>query len=309
VKRKIILDHDAGHDDVVTTCLIHASPELELLGITTVYGNTNLERVHRNAKYAQRVLGSSVPLLPGASEPLFCPRIHAESAHGESGLAGVNDLPPESPITESRAAVPFIVQQILEHPGEVTLVPVGPLTNIALAMRLEPRIIPAIKEIAFMGGSLTDGNFTPAAEFNTLCDPHAARIVLESGVPISMFGLNVTENVMVMPEDLERVKTWKTRAGRFLSEVWQHSVDSHAGWGYPGASMHDPCPIIHLLHPEFFELRTMYVHVETQPGSNFGRTTGDPKGKTGETPNARVAMRADHRAVIEFLLERLETLR
>jgi purine nucleosidase len=308
VKRKIILDHDAGHDDVVTMCLVHACPELELLGITTVYGNTKLERVWRNAKYTQRVLGSSVSVLPGASEPLFCPRIHAESAHGTSGLAGVNDLPPEEPITEARSAVPFIIEQILEHPTQVTLVAIGPLTNIALAMRLEPRIVPAIQHIAFMGGSLTHGNFTPAAEFNTLCDPHAAQVVLESGVPITMFGLNVTENVMVMPDDLERVKTWRTRAGRFLSAVWQHSVDSHANWGYPGASMHDPCPIIHLLAPERFEMQEMYVHVETQPGLNFGRTTGDPRGRTGRPPNARVAVRADHRAVIEFLLERLETL-
>ena len=306
--RKIILDFDAGHDDVVTWSLVHACPELELLGVTTVYGNTKLERVHRNALYTKAVLGSTVPLKPGASEPLICERIHAEIAHGESGLHGVPDLPPETPIVEPRDAVPFIIETVLAHPGEVTLVPVGPLTNIALAMRLEPRIIPAIQEIALMGGSLTHGNFTPTAEFNTLCDPHAARIVFDSGAPISMFGLNVTETVFVMPDDLTRVNTWPSRAAKFLSEVWQHSVDSHAGWGYPGASMHDPCPVIYLLHPEWFEMQRMYVHVETAPGEHVGQTTGDPKGRWGRAPNVNVAVGANVRAVIEFMLERLETL-
>ncbi len=306
--KKIIFDTDAGHDDVIAWCLIHACSELELLGVTTVFGNTKLERVHRNAQYTKDVLGSSVPLIPGASEPLLIPRIDAEVAHGPSGLQGVDDMPPERDIVEPRAAVQFIIDQVFKYPGEVTLVPVGPITNIALAIRTEPRIIPLIKEIAFMGGSLTTGNFTPAAEFNTLADPHALQIVLESGVPCAMFGLNVTEPNYLMPSDLARVKTWPTKAGKFLGNVLQHSVDSHAGWGYPGASMHDPCPIIYLVQPELFEMKSMWVHVETQPGENFGRTTGDPKGQRGHQPNAKVAVGIDVRGVIEFMLARLEQL-
>ncbi|MGL4611655.1 MAG: nucleoside hydrolase [Trueperaceae bacterium] len=306
--RKIIYDFDAGHDDVVAWSLLHASPELELLGVTCVFGNTSLERVWRNALYTKNILGSTVPIKAGASGPLLRDRINAEVAHGPSGLHGVNDLPPETPITFNRDAVQFIIETVLAHPGEVTLVPVGPLTNIALTLRLEPRIIPAIKEIAFMGGSLLRGNFTPAAEFNTLADPHAAQIVFESGVPLAMFGLNVTEDVMIMPDDLALVKTWRTKAGKFLTEVLQHSVDSHLGWGFVGASMHDPCPILYLVKPELFEMKDMYVHVETAGFENFGRTTGDPLGRWKRKPNMKAAVKVDIRGAVEFMLGRLESL-
>jgi purine nucleosidase len=308
VKQKIIYDTDAGHDDVVGWCFLHASPEVEVLGITNVFGNTKLERVYRNSQVTRAVLGSTTPLLIGAAEPLLRNRINAEVAHGESGLQGV-DMPPEQDITEPKRAVQFIIDQVLGHPGEVTLVPVGPLTNIALAMRLEPRIIPAIKEIALMGGSLTEGNFTPAAEFNTLADPHAAKIVFESGVPIAMFGLNVTAITYIMPDDLARVKTWQTKTGKFLSDVLTHSVISHTEWwGLPGASMHDPCPLVYLLRPDLFEMKEMHIDVEIQEGANFARTTGDRKNMWKRPHQTKVAVNADIRGVIEFMLSRLETL-
>jgi purine nucleosidase len=308
VKQKIIYDTDAGHDDVVAWCLLQASPEFELLGVTTVFGNTSLERVYRNAQYTKNILGSTTPLLLGASEPLLRNRINAEVAHGASGLQGVT-MPPEQTITEPRTAVQFMIEQVLAAPNEVTLVPVGPLTNIALAMRLEPRIIPAIKEIVLMGGSLTEGNFTPAAEFNTLADPHAAKIVFESGAKIAMFGLNVTATMYLVPDDLERVKGWPTKAGKFLGDVLTHSVVSHTEWwGYPGASMHDPCPLVYLVRPDLFEMKAMSVDVETQEGANFGRTTGDPKNMWKRPHEMKVAVDADVRGVIEFMLTRLETL-
>jgi purine nucleosidase len=308
MKQKIIFDTDAGHDDVVAWCFLHACPEFELLGVTTVFGNTSLGRVYRNALYTQNILGSTAPLLVGASEPLLRERINAEVAHGESGLQGV-DLPPEKNITEARRAVQFIIDQVLAAPGKVTLVPVGPLTNIALAMRLEPRIIPAIKEIALMGGSLTEGNFTPAAEFNTLADPHAAKIVFESGATIAMFGLNVTATTYLMPKDLERVTTWPTKVGKFLGDVLMHSVLSHTQWwGYPGASMHDPCPLVYLIRPELFGLKDMFIDVEIQVGANFGRTTGDPDNRWKRPHRTKAAVSADVRGVIDFMLERLETL-
>jgi purine nucleosidase len=305
--RKIIFDTDAGHDDVVAWSLLHASPELELLGVTCVFGNTSLERVWRNVEFTREILASTAPVFVGASGPLLRDRIHAADAHGPSGLAGVT-LPPERPISQPRDAVQFIIETVLEHPNEITLVPVGPLTNIALAMRLEPRIVPAIREIALMGGSLGRGNFTPAAEFNILADPDAARIVFSSGARIAMFGLDVTEGTLVMPEDLERVKSWTSRAGAFLADVLTHSVDSHAGWGFPGASMHDPCPLIYLIRPELFTMQTMYVGVETQPGENYARTTGDPEGRWAHPAQVSVAVNADRRAVVEFLIDRLERL-
>jgi purine nucleosidase len=304
---KIILDTDVGHDDVVAWALVQASPELKLLGVTTVFGNTALERVWRNAKHTKLALGSQVPLFLGASEPLLRDRIHAESAHGESGLAGVT-MPASTPILEPHGAVGFIIETVLSQPGQVTLVALGPLTNLALAIRLEPRIVSAIKGISLMGGGLNGGNITPAAEFNTLADPHAARIVFESGIPIQMFGFNITQEVFVMPTDLERVKSWGTKAGTFLTSVLQHSLDSHLSWGYPGASMHDPCPVVHLLRPNLFSMQTMNVHVETQPGHNFGRTTGDTGHQRLPEHDVDVAINADRRGVIEFILDRLETL-
>ena len=217
-------------------------------------------------------------------------------------------MPSETAITQPRTAVQFIIDTVLETPNQITLVPIGPLTNIALAMRLEPRIIPAIRQISLMEGSLTHGNFTPAAEFNILADPHAAQIVFSSGATIAMFGLNLTEETFLMLQDLERIKTWRTRAGAFLSDLLTHSLESHAGWGYPGASMHDPCSIIHLIRPELFTMRQMALGIETQPGENLARTTGDPRGRWGRPANVNVAIDADRRELIEFLIWRLERL-
>jgi purine nucleosidase len=191
MKRKIILDCDPGHDDAVAILLALSSQELEVLGITTVYGNVGLPYTSRNAQIMVELAGKTTKVFAGASRPLLRDRISAEDVHGKSGLEGPSFEEPKLPL-EQQHAVQFIIDSILEHPNQVTLVPVGAFTNIALAMRLEPKIIPLIGEIVVMGGSTTLGNASPAAEFNILCDPHAASIVFSSGVKLTMFGLNAS---------------------------------------------------------------------------------------------------------------------
>jgi inosine-uridine nucleoside N-ribohydrolase len=301
--RHIILDCDPGHDDAFALALAQTSPEIELLGITVTYGNTSLEHTYRNAKALARVLSSKAPVLSGSSEPLLRPRISGESAHGPSGLEGPT-LPQAQPITGLRQAVPFIIEQALKH-STVTLVAVGPLTNIALALRTEPAIIPHIQEIALMGGSTGRGNITPVAEFNIFADPHAAQVVLQSGIPITLFGLNVTEHALLYQADLDQLKHNPSQASSFLAAVLDFFLKAHLGWGFAGACMHDPCPVAYLLQPELFELKPMRVEVDTGGGIGFGQTVCDPN---SQNPNARVAVGADYGGLRRLMMEHIATL-
>lgn len=299
--RKIILDCDPGHDDAFAWALAARSPELELLGVTVTYGNTKLEHTYRNAKVLADILGSTCPIHAGASEPLLRERISAEAAHGSSGLEGPT-LPPSEANQQPRTAVQFIIEQVLQHPHQVTLVPVGPLTKLALAMRLEPSIVPKIQEIALMGGSTGHGNFTPVAEFNILADPHAAQVVFSSGAPLTMFGLNVTEEAMLYQTELNQLRQQNSQVGRFLGEVLEFFLKAHQGWGFKGASLHDPCPVAYLIQPDLFQFEMMRVEVDTTGGIGFGQTVCDKRSKN---PNVKVAVGVDYAGFRKLLLDRL----
>lgn len=205
VPRKVTLDCDPGHDDAIAIILSLASKERRPWGSPPCTAMWVWQHTTHNALVVREVLGKSVPIYAGSDRPLVRELISAEAVHGVSGLEGPH-LPTPTGQVEPKHAVHFIIEQVLGYPGEVTLVPVGPLTNLALAMRLEPRILPQIREIVLMGGSMDIGNWSPSAEFNILCDPHAARIVFTAGVPLVMMGLNLTHQTIALPAQAERFR-------------------------------------------------------------------------------------------------------
>ncbi len=305
---KIILDCDPGHDDALAIMLALSSPELEVLGITVTYGNVGLENTLRNALKIRELCASNVPVYAGVPLPLVSNRISAEFVHGRSGLDGP-ELPEPKRGAEETRAVDFMIDSILAHPHEVTLCPVGPMTNLALAMRLEPKIVPLIKQIVLMGGSTGLGNWSPAAEFNILCDPHAAKIVFESGCDITMFGLNVTHQALALPQHIEAIRGNRNKTSLVAAELLEFFKVAYAKrYGYAGPALHDPCVIAFLLKPELFTTEFLHVVVDDSSGASFGRTVVDVYGVTQHKPNTTVAMTVDADGYFALLAERLALL-
>lgn len=282
-----------------------ASEELEVLGITVVYGNVGLERTSRNALVVCEIIGATVPIFAGADRPLVRERISAEAVHGVSGLEGPQ-LPTPIRGLEDQHAVSFIIESVLAHPGEITLVPTGALTNIALALRLEPRIIPHIKQIVLMGGSIDMGNWTPSAEFNILCDPHAAKVVFEAGVPLTMFGLNLTHQTLATPERVARFRALGTKAGAFTADLLDFFREHHKErYNWDGAPIHDACTVAYLLRPELFKMGFYRVDIEANEGLAYGRTVCDYWRVTAKQPNCTVGLEVDVEGFYDLLVERI----
>lgn len=302
----IILDCDPGHDDAVALLLALASPELRVLGVTVTHGNVGLERTLANALALREFAASNVPVYAGAERPLVRAPLTAAHVHGLGGLGDVR-LPEATRGAEAERAAEFIVRTALDRPGEVTLVAVGPLTNVALALRLEPRLAAALKGIVLMGGSLAHGNTTPAAEFNFHADPHAASVVLSSGAHVTMFGLDVTRQVPVTRAHVERFRGATSEAARLCGAFLNDYLSrlEARGRGHLGA-LHDPCTVAFLLNPALFETRALFVSVDTSEGENFGRSTADFTHATGEAPNVRAAVTARADDFYDLLYERLE---
>lgn len=314
-RKKIILDCDPGHDDAVAILLALASPdELELLGITCVAGNVPLGLTRKNALLACELAGApQTRVYAGCSRPMVRQLVTAEAVHGQSGLdlPGGLTLPEPTMKLESRHAVDFIIDTLLAAPpGTITLCPTGPLTNIAMAMVREPAIVDRITEIVFMGGAaITPGNVTPAAEFNIYVDPHAAEVVLRSGVPLVMMGLDVTHQVLVTDERKAAIRGLGGRAAQIVSELMTfycaYDIDRY---GMEGGPLHDPCVIAYLIDESLFELKQVNVEVETTSPLTLGETVVDWWGITDRHPNCRVAKRADASRFFELLNQRLARL-
>ncbi|MEN8114162.1 MAG: nucleoside hydrolase [Actinomycetota bacterium] len=309
--RPIIIDTDPGQDDAVAILLAFASPELDVLGITTVAGNVPQPLVTTNAlKLCELVGRTDVTVYAGAEAPLERQLYTAEYVHGPTGIDGV-ELP--LPVTNAadRNAVDYIIGTCLAAGSDgVTLCPVGPLTNIASAIAREPTIVEKIREIVLMGGGFFEGgNTTPVAEFNIYVDPHAAAIVFDSGVPITMFPLDVTHKALVLPEDLERIRQIGTPVSDavvgMLTYYERHDVEKY---GIPGAPLHDPCVIAYLVNPGLFSGKECRVDVETESELTVGQTVVDWWGVTGSEPNAMVMREVDRRGFVDFLVDRIGRL-
>ena len=301
----VILDGDPGHDDAINFLLALASPEFQVLGLTTVFGNVGLERTTRNALIVRELSGADVPVYAGADRPLVSPRISAEAVHGQSGMDGPH-LPVPACGVEAEHAARFMIRQVRARPGEVTLVPTGPLTNVALAFRLAPDIVGLVRRVVWMGGSTDTGNWTPAAEFNALADPHAAHIVFSSGVPLTMFGLNVTHQAIAHPARVAAFRALGTRVGEFAAVLLEFFAEHHRErYGWDGGALHDPMTVAWLLRPELFVSRPMHVELDLTAGPSAGRTLADVWQVTGRAPNAEVVTAVDADGFFALLVERL----
>jgi len=305
----VILDGDPGLDDAVAWLLALASPEdLDVLALTTVHGNVGLDLTTRNAGVTLALAGADVPVYAGADRPLLRSPMTATRVHGVSGLPA-RDLPEPRTTVQAEHAVNFMVRAVRERPGEITLVATGPLTNLALAFRLAPDLPGLLRGVVWMGGSTGQGNRTPSAEFNALADPHAARIVLESGAQVRMFGLNVTLQVLATPDRIERLRGLGNRVGAVCAELLSFYAGMYRErYGLPGGALHDPLALAAVIRPGLCEMQPMSVAVETQEGLNFGRTVCDLYSVTGQPANVQVAVGVDDPAFFQLLVERLARL-
>lgn len=304
----IVIDTDPGQDDAVALLLAFASRDaLDLKAITTVAGNVPVAQTTANTlRIRDLAKAGDIPVYCGAEVPLVVPLETAEFVCGPDGLAGAN-LPGPASSAASGHAVDAIIAICRAAPDEgVTLCPLGPLTNLALAFRLAPDILPKVKRIVLMGGAIGLGNITPAAEFNTYTDPHAAAVVFGCGRPIVMFGLGVTLQAIASHAQITRIGELGNATGKAVHGMLTRPRPG--GLGSDGHPMHDPCIVAFLLWPELFEGRDCFVTVETGDGPLRGRTTIDWNGRLKLEPNARVVAAVKAHELFERVIERLATL-
>ncbi|WP_127599858.1 nucleoside hydrolase [Nitratireductor alexandrii] len=309
--RKIIIDTDPGQDDAIAILLALASPELDVLGITAVAGNVPLALTEKNTRKICELAGRpDTKVFAGAIRPLVRGLVTAEHVHGRTGLDGP-DLPEPTMALQDRYAVDFIVDTLMaEEAGQVTLCPLGPLTNIALALIREPRIAPRIREIVLMGGGFFEGgNVTPAAEFNIYVDPHAADIVLGAGIPVVMMPLDVTHKALTTAKRVARFRDLATPVGAAAAALLEffERFDEEK-YGTDGGPLHDPCVIAYLLRPDLFGGRACNVTVETASELTMGMTVVDWWGVTDRPKNATVMRDIDADGFFELLTDRLGRL-
>ncbi len=309
--RKIIIDTDPGQDDAVAILLALASPELEVLGITTVAGNVPLPLTQKNARIICELAGrSDVKIFAGCDAPMTRPLVTAEHVHGKTGLDGPEVWAPTMPL-QHQHAVDFIIDTLRAEPaGSVTLCPLGPLTNIGTAFARAPDIIDRVGEIVLMGGAYFQvGNITPAAEFNIYVDPEAAEIVFKSGVKLTMMPLDVTHKALVTRPRLNAFAALGTRTGTFTAEMLdffeRFDIEKY---GSEGGPLHDPTVIAYLLAPELFSGRLVNVEIETQSDLTRGMTVADWWGVTTRAPNAMFIGDVDADGFFSLLTERLARL-
>ena len=302
----VILDCDPGHDDAIALLLALASPELEVLGVTTVYGNQTLEKTTANAlRVLDLVDRHDVLVAPGADRPLERELTVAAHVHGESGLDGPK-LPPPGRRPVAQHAVDFMVERIVGSPRPVTLVPTGPLTNVALLL---DRIGgDNVERIVLMGGAIAEGNMTPAAEFNIWADPEAAARVFGSGLDVTMIGLDVTHRAVTSPAVQERLRATGT-VGAFVADLVDFfSVYHRETYGWDGAPIHDTVAVAHVLWPGLVTTVDRNVEIEVQSDLCRGRTVVDLWNRTERPQNAHVGVDLDTDRFFELLVERIGRL-
>ena len=299
---RILIDCDPGHDDAIAILLALASPEVEVVGITTVAGNQTLEKTTANAIRVLDFVGrDETPVAVGADAPLLREPFVAAYVHGETGLDGP-DLPPPQREPVKQHAVDFLA----EHVVGTTLVALGPLTNVALLLARYPGAKP--ERLVIMGGSIGLGNVIPAAEFNIWADPEAAARVFASGLDLTMIGLDVTHQALLMNEDAEQLRA-SGRTGKMVAELYDFFHRFHEDtYGFGGSPIHDAVAVAHVFRPGLVETKHCHVAIETASELNRGRTVVDLWRRTEQPPNAHVGVGVDGRAFVALLLERLPTL-
>jgi len=304
----LIIDSDPGLDDALAIGLAVARPEIDLLAVTTVGGNADVRHCTTNALRLLHLYGASgVPVAEGSAGALFGEIVRATEIHGEAGI-GRTTLPPSPVDARPEGAVELIASILRSHPEPVVLAPIGPLTNIALLLRLHPDLAPRIAHICLMGGSIGEGNTTVSAEFNVYADPEAAAIVFESGLPITMMGLDVTHQAVLYTPALDRLRSLGTASGSVGAELVDYALAREGQWyGTPRMSVHDAVAIAHLAVPDLVEVAQYDVQVDTGDGPARGRTVCDGlpvrRERKGRGANAQVGIRIDRDRFEDVLID------
>ncbi|ODQ56527.1 non-specific ribonucleoside hydrolase rihC [Saitoella complicata NRRL Y-17804] len=311
----IWIDCDPGHDDAFALLLAGQTPEINVLGVSTVYGNSSLDHTCQNAcRFLTAIHRTDIPVYKGASHPLLVPTLYAPNIHGESGLDGTNLLPKAAMKPREGKAIEAMAKAILScQPDTCTLVPTGALTNIALLFAVYPEVAAHVKEVVIMGGAMTTGNVTSGAEFNIYCDPHAAQMVLNNPIlvgKIVLVPLELTHTAIATPEVLKRMGTPRTPFRTMLVELATFFADTYARVFNvtSGPPMHDVCCIAYVLRPDSFETKLMRVDVVTAASepSVIGRTVCHVWGQSDLVKNVKVAMKMDVEVFWEMVLDAVE---
>ena len=306
--KPVILDMDPGHDDAVALMMACGAPELDVWAVTTVAGNATLPNTTRNALRVLSLIGrTEIPVAAGAAKPLERELHTAENIHGESGLDGP-EIPEATFGADERGAVDLIADTLRGSPEPVALIPVGPLTNIAAFLREHPDLKEKISHVSFMGGSMGLGNTTPAAEFNVYVDPEAAREVFESGLPITMCGLDVTHQAGAGKAERERLRSIGGVGGVVVGFLEFFAAAYERVLGFDAPPLHDPVAVAAVLEPGLLTTKSMNVGVECEGGLTRGETVCDFHGVTGKPPNAGVGLELDREGFFDLLYDSLGRL-
>lgn len=309
MKRKIILDCDPGHDDAIAILLAHGNPNIELLAITTVVGNQTLDKVSRNALAIAEIANiCNVPIAKGADRPLVRAVENAPDIHGDSGMDGPVLPEPKMQFADQHA-VNLIIDLIMSHPPKtITLVPTGGLTNIALAARLEPRIIERVQEVVLMGGGYHTGNWSAVAEFNIKIDPEAAHIVFNAGWKVTMVGLDLTHQALATPEVVEQIRAIGSKPAQFVVELldfFGKMYKQAQGFDYP--PVHDPCAVAYVIDPSLIEVKQVPVNIELTGTHTLGMTVADFR-YPPKACNTQVATKLNHQGFWELIIQAIKNI-
>jgi purine nucleosidase len=308
--KRILIDTDPGIDDSLAILLALASPEISLEGLSVVHGNCSLEQATKNGLAILDLAGAShIPLAAGCELPLVQPSLLAPETHGNTGL-GYAKLPEPRSRPVVQHGCDFLIEKIMTNPGEITLVAVGPLTNVALAIRKEPGVAKALKELIIMGGAIRhEGNTTALAEFNTYVDPHAAHIVFHAGIPTTLVPLDVTYQCVLTANDVERLLKIESPIPQFIRDATNFYMEYHADFqGIKGCVINDPLALALTIAPELCDYQELPVDVDISGGVSMGKTLADFFNYDKKPANIRVALGVRPREFIELFLGRMENL-
>lgn len=308
--KRIIIDTDPGVDDALTFLLAFASPEIQIEALTTTQGNVTVEKATQNALATLGFLSAShIPVAKGCVLPIVGPLLASDHVHGQSGIGNAK-LPQPTSQPVSQHAIDYLIERFLAEPGELSLFTIGPLSNVALAIRKEPRFASAIKEMVIMGGAIREGgNITAQAEFNIYTDPHAAHIVFHSGIPITLIPLDVTHKCMLYRKDVQRLQKINSPISQFIEDATAVYLEfTKEKTGIDGCALHDPLTLATIIAPELLTLKEHYVDVDISGGISTGKTFADFYRTTEKPANMKVALDVRGEEFVELFLQRMEAL-
>lgn len=307
---RVIIDTDPGIDDALAILLALASPELEVEALISVHGNTDVVQATSNALSVLALGGRpDVPVAVGADRPLVRPLLTARDTHGDTGM-GYATLPSPGRSPVDRHAVDLLIDSVLARPGEITVVALGPLTNLALALRLRPEIAQVVPRLVVMGGAIrAGGNTTPLAEFNTYCDPHATHIVLGSGIPVTLVPLDATYQVIFTPRHLDALLRVDSPVTKFVADSTRYYMDYHRRYqSIDGCALNDPLALALTFAPDLVSIESHPVDVDLSPGPSLGKTYADFYRIDRDQPIVDIALQVDTPAFLDLFIQRIQGL-